>query len=533
MFSLTTYFSVTYLWLFLPAAVGLYALLPQRGRRWVLLGFSYLFFWAVSGKLLVFLLLSTVCIHYAGLWLAQEQADGARRLEQAPREARRAIRGDLTRRQRGIVAAAVLLQIGILIALKYSPFFAVNLNTLLRLMGAPVSVPVPRLALPIGISFYTLQAVSYLFDVYRSKIPADRNLGRLALYLAFFPQLMEGPICRYQETACGLWDAPALQSRNLRIGLYRILFGVMKKMVVADRLNLLIRNVFDRYDQYQGWVIALGAVCYTIQLYMDFSGTMDLAIGTGQIFGVCLPENFKQPFCSKSIAEFWQRWHITLGRWFRDYVFYPVSMSGPLKKLTVRARGRLGNYFGPLLSGSIALFCVWVLNGLWHGAAWSYLFFGMYHFGLMLLGNLTEPLSARLTDALHISRTSRLYRSGQIVRTGLLVCIGELFFRANGLQAGLAMFGRMVSGFSADFFLDRQFLVIGLDVQDWLIVAVMLVLVTWIGHLQERGVAVWARLADGHTAVRFAAGYAMIMAIVVFGAYGAGYVPVDPIYAGF
>ena len=211
-----------------------------------------------------------------------------------------------------------------------------------------------------------MQAVAYIFDVYRRKIPADRNLLRLALFMGFFPQIMEGPICRYSETAEQLWAAPMLRYQNLTFGLQRILFGLMKKIVIADRLNLLIKNIFTGYESYDGFVIAVAAVCYTIQLYMDFSGAMDLVIGSGQIFGMKLPENFQRPFFSKTISEFWKRWHITLGAWFKDYIFYPLSMSKPLKKLTARARKRLGNHFGPLLSGAIALFCVWLCNGLWH-----------------------------------------------------------------------------------------------------------------------------------------------------------------------
>ena len=157
-------------------------------------------------------------------------------------------------------------------------------------------------------------------------------------------------------------------------------------------------------ENYDGLVIAVAAVCYTIQLYMDFSGTMDLAVGAGRIFGFQIPENFQRPFFSRSIPEFWQRWHISLGTWFKDYIFYPVSLSGPLKKLTSNARKKLGNHFGPLCASAIALFCVWFSNGLWHGAAWTYIFFGLYHFFFILCGNLFDPLTKWTTGKLHINR---------------------------------------------------------------------------------------------------------------------------------
>lgn len=354
MFSLSSYFSIEYLVILLPISVGLYAVLPQKLRRMSLLLSSYVFFWAVSGKLIAYLLLSTLSIHHIGIWLSSIQGDCDRLMESSPKANRKEIKNRYLKRQRLVVAFAVALHIGVLLVLKYTPFFTSNLNTLFRLLNLPLSLTIPSFVLPIGISFYTMQAVAYIFDVYRRKIPADRNLLRLALFMGFFPQIMEGPICRYSETAEQLWAAPMLRYQNLTFGLQRILFGLMKKIVIADRLNLLIKNIFTGYESYDGFVIAVAAVCYTIQLYMDFSGAMDLVIGSGQIFGMKLPENFQRPFFSKTISEFWKRWHITLGAWFKDYIFYPLSMSKPLKKLTARARKRLGNHFGPLLSGAIA-----------------------------------------------------------------------------------------------------------------------------------------------------------------------------------
>ena len=533
MLSFSSYFSAGYLALYLPAAVVLYAIAGQRGRRAVLLLFSYLCFWAVSGKLIAYLLLSTLSIHHIGLWLSDDQTRTKQALEEAPKEERKALKAKAKTRQQQILALGLCIQLGILVVLKYTPFFLSNVNALLQLLEFPLSVPVPRFLLPIGISFYSMQAASYLFDVYRQKIPADRNLLRLALFLGFFPQIMEGPICRYGQTAHQLWDAPPLCYQNFILGLQRMSYGLLKKILIADRLNLLIKNVFSGYESYDGFVIAVAAVCYTIQLYMDFSGTMDLAVGAGRIFGFQLPENFQRPFFSRSIPEFWQRWHISLGTWFKDYIFYPLSMSKPLKKLTSKARKRLGSHYGPLVAGSIALFCVWLCNGLWHGSAWSYIFFGLYHFALILLGNLTEPLTVKLTGALHISRASLPYRLFQIVRTGILVCIGELFFRANGLRAGLAMFEKLFTSFSLASVQNQSIFQLGMSRKDFLIVAVLLGMIFVISLLQERGIHLGTRLIQAPIPVRFAVYYGVILALIIFGAYGDGYVPVDPIYAGF
>lgn len=531
--AISSYYSLSYLLVLLPVSVGCYGVLPQRVRRLALLVFNCVFFWAISGKLILFLLLSTLSIHHIGLWLSTIQQEGDSQLRSCPKEDRKALKAQFLRKQRYVLAFGGVLYLGVLLVLKYSPFFAANFNSLFRLLGLPFGLSVPSFLLPIGISFYTLQAMGYLFDVYRRKIPADQNLLRLALFMSFFPQIMEGPICRYSQTAQRLWEAPKLQYSNLLLGGQRILFGMMKKMVVADRLNLLVENVFTNYTVYDGFVVALAGIGYTIQLYMDFSGTMDIVLGSGQLFGISLPENFQRPFFSKTISEFWKRWHITLGAWFKDYLFYPLSLSKPLKKLTSWGRKRLGNHFGPLLGGSIVLFWVWVCNGLWHGAGWQYLFFGMFHFVLIAGGNAIEPAASALAKKAHINRSALPYRCFQIFRTSLLVCVGELFFRANGLRAGLTMFQKIFTGFSLSSLKSGVLFTYGMDVQDYCILLVTLLIIFAVGLLQEKGVAIRERLSKSHVVIRFAAAYGLILFIVIFGAYGIGYLPVDPIYAAF
>ncbi len=525
-----TYQEPLFLLLFLPVVLLVYHLMPQKHRWKVLLAASYFFFWTISGKMLIFLLLSTFSIHHFGLWLDTVRQDEDVMIKAAEKPERKALREKKKHRMRRVLALGIVLHIGLLLCLKYINFFGTNVNLLLGALGGPELFPTFHWVLPIGISFYTMQAVSYLVDVYRGTAPADRSLGRLALYMSFFPQLMEGPICRYSQTAEALFSGTPIRYAALTPGLQRMVYGLFKKMVIADRLNIFVSNIFSEYQEQNGIVIMLGMVAYTCQLYMDFSGIMDMVMGMGEIFGVKMPENFRRPFFSKSISEFWTRWHITLGAWFRDYIYYPLSLSGPLKKLTSTGSKRLGNHFGPLMSGSIALFCVWFCNGLWHGAAWSYLFFGMYHFGLILLANLTEPFTRKVLEFLHIPRESFGYRLFRIVRTGLLVCVGELFFRANGLRAGLRMFRTMVTDFSIP---SLQELRVGLDRFDLLILVVSVLLVLIISILQENNIPLRKTISKKPVVLRWAIYYTAILAIILFGAYGVGYVPVEPMYAGF
>ena len=528
-----SYVAPLYLLVFLPAVVFLYNIVPKKLRPVVLLLASYLFFWSISGKLILFLLISTFSIHHFGLWLSSLQEERNRILAETERPKRKAVKAEYIRRQRWVIFLAVCIHIGTLLVLKYTAFFGQNLNSLLALAGADWTWKIPKMVMPIGISFYTMQAMSYILDVYRETLKPDKNIGRLALYMAFFPSMMEGPICRYNDDAVSLWEGRRSSVQNLVFGAERILYGVMKKMVIADRLNIMIKTLYSGYADYDGGMMAVAAIAYTCQLYMEFSGTMDVVIGSAELFGVVLPENFRHPFFSKSISEFWTRWHITLGTWFRDYIFYPLSMSKPLKKLTSKARKKIGNHFGPLIAGTMALFVVWLFNGLWHGAGWHYIFFGMYHLVLIVAANFVEPFTRDFLEKIHIRREEGPYRIFRMIRTALLVCIGELFFRAEGLRAGLCMFNKMVTQFTLCSFTDGTIFSLGMDKLDFIVVVLAVLFVFAVSVVSEKGTNVRRLLSTKRRIIRWAVCYGLILCCIIFGAYGMNYTPVDPIYAGF
>jgi len=304
--------------------------------------------------------------------------------------------------------------------------------------------------------------------------------------MSFFPQIMEGPIVRFEDTADKLAEGIKVSYHNLCFGYQRILYGFFKKFVIADRLNVVVGKVFENYTCYSGAAIACAIIAYTIMLYMEFSGTMDVVIGTGEIFNVKLPENFRQPFFAKNISEFWTRWHISLGAWFKDYIFYPVSLSKPMKKLTIKARKTLGNHFGPLISGAVALFAVWFLNGLWHGAGWTFLFYGLYQFTLILGGNLFDPFIKTVCIKLKINRQNLVYRILQSVKMTMFVFIGELFFRAPTLAVGFGMLKRLFTKFQLSAITNGELFSLGMDKKDVLIVFLALVFIFIISLLREK-----------------------------------------------
>jgi len=531
--SFTSFQSVIYL---LPIFIFLYAIMPKKFKKYYLLIASYVFYFLINGGMLIYLLVSTFLMHYFAIWIERLQDKMKTTLSETEKENKKAVKKKYVRYQRGVVTLAVIVHIGALVVLKYTGFFVTNINRLIVASGSSSTLTIPNFLVPIGISFFSLQALSYVLDVYRGVTKADDNLLRLALFLGFFPQIIEGPICRYNQTAEQLWNAQPVNSHNLTFGLQRVLFGMLKKIVIADRLNALVGVIFSGYANYDGGVIALGAVLYTIQLYMDFSGIMDIVVGIAQICGVTMPENFERPFFSKTISEFWKRWHITLGTWFRDYIFYPVTTSGNMKKLTSAARKKLGNHYGPLIAGSIALFSVWICNGLWHGADWNYIFFGMYHFVLILLGNLILPIVRIVNKKLKLNSDNFFYKLMQIVRTCILVVIGELFFRAEGLMNGFHMFGKIFTDLTFSTLTNDLLVAGGVDYLDFVIIGITLIGIFVVSVLNEKKISIRETLArpeKGALALQWTLIYVLVMFILIFGAYGIGYAEVQPMYAQF
>ena len=283
---MTSFSSMSYLVIFLPVCLVLYALMPARAKKYFLLVASFAFYWLVSGTLIIYLILSIFSVHYFGLWLDRINAEKKAALAGCEREQKKEIKAKFQRKGRLALFLAAFAHIGTLLVLKYSPFFTFNINSLFSLIGISFRFEIPSFLQPIGISFFSLQAFSYIFDVYRGTIKADTNIWRLGLFMSFFPQIVEGPICRYDQTAEKLWNVSQIKFENLTSGLVRIAFGLMKKVVIADRLDPLIKAVFKAPESYAGGLIAFTVLMYTVQLYMDFSGAMDAVMGTAQIFRV-------------------------------------------------------------------------------------------------------------------------------------------------------------------------------------------------------------------------------------------------------
>ncbi len=400
--------SPTFLWFFLPAVLGLYWLLPGRCRNGLVAAASLVFYVWGAGSFVLLLAASILCNYLAGRALGRDLPEPDR--SRIPAEASTGsghTRHEHRGRRRAVLVAAVAAQLAVLAVWKYVAFASAQLHHLFT------QVPALRIALPIGISFFTFHGLSYLVDAYRGSRAPQRSLVGFTTYIAMFPQLISGPIVRYHEIADQLARTSHDKLDDLAVGFPRFALGLAKKVLIADAVAPIADAVFGADPGTLDWRTAwIGALAYTVQIYFDFSGYSDMAIGLGRMFGLGLPENFDRPYSAVSITDFWRRWHMSLSRWFRDYLYIPLGGN----------RGSAARTYRNLA-------VVFVLCGLWHGANWTFLVWGLYHGGLLIAERVTG-LARLAPDRYVVAR-----RAGAL----LLVVIGWVFFRAGSLGQAAAM----------------------------------------------------------------------------------------------
>lgn len=513
------YFGITYL---------LYCVLPKKAKWCVLLAGSFIFYTvAVKGHILS-LILSVFSVWLSGILIQKISDSFSAKRKSLEKEERKRLKAVCKRRKNAVLAVCVIFNLGILALLKYYGFFSEAAGGILG-----ISLPEISLVQPLGISFYTLQAISYITDVYRGKYPACKNPLRVTLYLSFMLTVAEGPVARYNELGSQLNEGADFSFKNLSLGVQLVIWGLFKKIVIADRASELVNNVFNHFEKYSGIVIIAAVLFYTLQLYCDFSGIMDVVSGLAQMMGIKMPENFRRPFFAKSINEFWQRWHITLGAFLRDYIFYPVSLSKPFMKLTKSARKRFNPYYANLIPTAAALFFVWLANGFWHGAGYKYIAYGMYYYILMMAGLFLEPLFAKICALLKINRKSKPYSLFQMIRTFAIVNVGMLIFRANGLRAAFKMLISVFTDFNLNVLKVGSKNGLGLDLKDYAIILIGAALIFAVSVLREKNIDIRERIYSRPFAVRFAVYLLGILAVIIFGAYGENYGVQDLLYANF
>ncbi len=385
---------------------------------------------------------------------------------------------------------------------------------------------------PLGISYYSLSAIGYLLDVYWKKTVPEHNFLTLFTVMIYFPHIVQGPISRYQKLTDQMHHLPGFDYTRVCYGLQLMLYGYIKKMVLADRIALFTGPVFTNYKEYGGVVFVVALVLSVFQIYMDFSGCVDIALGISQVIGIKLDPNFNHPFFSRSAEEFWRRWHITLGTWFKDYVYFPILVSPHYKKWNKSIKNKYGAGAGKVFATMLPLGVVWILIGLWHGTGLNYILWGAYYGIIIISSVLIGDGYHRLSERLKINTDSKAFHLFQCLRTGFIFLVGRLLTAPATLSASWYMAKSIFTTWNPWALFDGTLLNIGLAASDFVIIAAGFVFILVISLLQEQG-SVREMISKRCLPIRWALYIAAILAILLLGIYGAGYDASAFIYGQF
>ena len=439
--------------LFVGITLIVYYALPVKKYQWVvLLAAGYFFYVYNSYRYTIFILFTTLTIYLAARIIESMKASASLKVKvmksEWSREEKKAFKKKAEKKQKRVLAAALLANFGILFILKYLNFLAGGLMHLIS--GSTQEVQLISLMLPLGISFYTFQATGYLIDVSRGTVSAEKNLFKFALFVSFFPQIVQGPISEFGQLGSQLTAEHRLQWKNFKLGGELILWGLFKKLVVADRMFNAINTVTGDYKSYPGEMILFAALMYALQLYADFSGGIDIARGVAELLDIRLELNFRQPYFSRSINEYWRRWHISLGAWMKKYVFYTLAVSETFLNIS-RGIGKsrfgstaAGKHISRTLPTALASLIVFMLIGIWHGANSRYIGFGLWNGLVIMFSTLMMPVYEKMLTALHIKAEAAWWKLFQMVRTFIIVLIGYYFDIAPDMNGAIDMMVRSV-----------------------------------------------------------------------------------------
>ena len=477
-------------YLFVPLLLVVYCVFPKKYRWIVLLAGSVWFYYrACRDYKAIGLFASTIVVSYlSGLLIS--------RLRNAGRAA----------------LARVVVTLGIVL----SAFPLVFTKILGGWLSGVAGGLAASLIVPLGLAFYTLQIVSYQVDVYKGVCEAERNFFKYALYVTFFPQIIQGPIPRYQQLAPQLFQGATPDYWTVIKGIQRILWGFFLKYMIADKAAVVVDTVFGNPVIYTGLYVLVAGVLYSAQLYADFLACVTISQGVAEMFGIQLADNFRRPYFAESIKEFWARWHLSLSRWLRDYIYIPLGGN---------RKGRLRKYLN--------IMCTFLVSGFWHGNRWSFIFWGLLHAFYQIVEDLTGRGREKLLTAMRLQPGNPMRRYTCRFVTFVLVTAGWIFFRADGLRAGAHMIATIFTGFNPWILFDGSLLELGLDSGEWTVLALAVGTLILVSTLQERNVRLREWVNSQCLVVRWAICLGAIWCVWVFGSYGFGYNAADFIYGGF
>lgn len=500
-------------------ALAYYTLGRKLKIQWILLLGASLFFYRAncSARLMTFMLFP-ITLTYLMAFIINDLAGFKKKL---------------------IIFATVVANALFLIYFKERNFFIITHNIFARHFGISAWNPV-TIAAPLGVSYLILMLISYMCDVSWGLVEAQKNPLKFLLYVLYFPIITSGPITRYLEVEHQLFAPHSFDYEQFCFGVQRIVWGFFKKLVVAERIGIIVGTIYGSWQQYSGFTLALGLLLYAPQVYFDFSGCIDMVLGASECLGITLPENFRQPFFSTSVSEIWRRWHISLGFWVKDYVLYPILKSTAIQHLSKFLKTKLGkkNRYAKMFPTWLGMFVTWFTVGFWHGGNWKYIFGGgFFFFAIIAMGQLLEPIFAFLTRTLKIRTETASWKLFLRLRTFFLFASAVSFQRAFSFKEGLKMWRHVFTSFNPWIFVDGTLFKLGLDAKDFfvLIFALLIVLFVEIGEHggKEKAVSMRKRVAGQNIAFRWLVYLGLVFSVLIFGMYGEGFKASDFIYQGF
>lgn len=466
--------SLTFAW-FLPVIVVFYFLLPHKNRWKLLLVASFYFYMCWRAEYVILLLISSLIDFFSAKAMS--------------------LCADKKSRKKYLIIS-LISNLSMLAGFKYLTFFNEITRQTLDLFNIFYNVPSFQILLPVGISFYTFQTLSYTIDVYRGRIEAEQNFGIFAVYVSFFPQLVAGPIERAGNLLPQFYKKVDFNYSRVTSGLRIMFWGFFKKVVIADNLADYVNIVYNNPDHFKGFVVILATIFFAFQVYCDFSGYADIAVGTAKIMGFDLTDNFKRPFFSKNMSEFWRRWHITLFDWFKDYIYIPLGGNKVSKKK---------HFFNIML--------VFFVSGLWHGAALTFVIFGLLHGFYIVFGELTSGFRYKILTFFYITKNQYLYSFIQTVTTFCLFAFSLIFFRAQSVSDAFLL---IKNSLEIDFFHPNIGFFGRERVATYFLCVIFLLFAHFVAH-KQRFIEV---LSQKPTWLRWTAYYFLVLIFIMYGNFG-------------
>lgn len=486
--------------IFFPLVTIIYFLIPYKIKYLWLLISSYYFYMCWNPKYELLIAFSTITTYLSGIFI-----DKANNIS----DYRKSILV-----KRSCVALSFIINLGIMFLFKYYNFFTSSLAKALSYFNITLTIPVFDFLLPVGISFYTFQALSYTVDIYRKDIPAEKNLAKYALFVSFFPQLVAGPIEKSKDLLYQFNNDTKFEYYRVKSGLIQIMWGFFQKVFIADRLCILVNTVYNSPYDYAGCQIIIATLFFAFQIYCDFSAYSDIAIGCARVLGFNLTKNFRQPYFSKSIKEFWRRWHITLGSWFKDYLYIPL---GGNRKGTFRTY--------------VNIMIVFLSSGLWHGASITFVIWGALHGFYQVFADIVKPIKEKIHKIFNINTEVFSYKFFQILITFILVNFAWIFFRANSFYDAKIIV-RNLFVFNPWILTDGSLYNLGLESKEFFAAIIGIIVLVFVDTLQTKYNLI-DKLSEQNMLFRWSVYIITIVIILIFGIYGPGYNDAQFIYFQF